>query len=139
MRRLVSVVKRPIVLAIVLFAMLAGCAQSDRGERIFTRQNRAAAALATVILEVEKKTPHRTEPLYDSESRLDEACAGLREAALRMMNGEPVGPRSKMRALASLDECAAETKRIERLVRRANPEVARFYLGPPATALRRLN
>jgi len=118
-----------VVMAVIFFTVLAGCSQSERGELVFTRQNQAASALATVVFDTEARNSGTTKRLYDAETQLDDACRPLREAASLKMSGKPVGFESEVKIFISLDQCAAETKRIENLVRRIDPEVANFYLG----------
>lgn len=136
MPRVASVVMKHAVMAVIFSTALVGCTQSERGELVFTRQNQAANALATIIMEAEAQKSATAERLYDAESQLDDACSALREAATLKMSGQSVGLESEILILISLDYCAAETKRIERLIRRSDPAVARFYLGPAPVALR---
>ena len=136
MRRVASVVMTRTAMVMIFFTALAGCSHSEHGEHVFTRQNQAASALATVIMEAEARESATVERLHDAESQLDDACRALREAAMQKMSGNSTGLESEILILISLDHCAAETKRIERLVRRSDPEIARFYLGPEPVVLR---
>ena len=87
-------------------------------------------------MEAEAREAASVEKLHDAESQLHDACRALREAAILKMSGRSADLETEILILISLDHCAAETKRIERLVRRADPEVARFYLGPTPVTLR---
>jgi hypothetical protein len=99
------------------------------GEDVFTRQNQAASALATMAMDAETKDPSKADRLYKAESDLQDACGPLRDVASRQMTGEPVGFDSQFVVLVSLDRCATETRRVEDFIRLDNPSVARFYLG----------
>ena len=129
------VLVRP-AMAVIFVIALAGCSQTERGEKVFARQNQAASALATVIMESDARETASVDRLHDAESELHEACSALREAALLKMKGKSTGLGSEILILISLDHCAAETSRIEQLVRRTDPEVARFYLGATPVTLR---
>lgn len=106
---------------------VAACAQS--GERVFTRQNQAASALATMSMEAETRSPEKLDLIYDAESKLHDACEPLRTVASRQMTGEDVGIDTQFVALISLDRCEDETARAEGFIWTDNPAVARTYLG----------
>jgi hypothetical protein len=114
------------------FAILLGVAvvSCGTGEQVFTRQNQAASALATMVMEAEAKSPTAAESLYEAESQLHEACAPLGEIASRRMGGETVGLDSHLIALVSLDRCESETTRIENFILLGNPLVARSLMSP---------
>jgi hypothetical protein len=114
--------------AILIAAVVASC--GGTGEKIFTRQNQAASALATMAMEAEVKSPAAVDSLYEAESQLHEACAPLREIASRRMSGETVGLESHLIALVSLDRCESETTRIEDFIRLGSPTVARAFVSP---------
>ncbi len=114
-------------ITVMITALIAGC--SSMGEEIYTRQNQAASALATMEMEAEAKDPGKADRIYKAESDLHDACAPLREAASRRMTGESVGIDSQFVVLVSLDRCADETQRAEDFIRLDNPSLARFYLG----------
>lgn len=136
MPRVASLVLARSAMAVIFFTALVGCSQTERGEQVFARQNQAASALATVIMESDERQAATVNRLHVAESQLHDACSALREAALLKMSGKTTGLESEILILMSLDHCAAETKRIERLVRRTDPEVARFYLGATPVSLR---
>lgn len=118
--------------SLVSAAMLAVAACSQSGERVFTRQNQAASALATLGMEAETKSPRKfdLDLIYDAEDQLHEACAPLRKVASTRMSGQEVGFDTQLVALASLDRCETETTRVEGFIWKASPTVARTYLGP---------
>jgi len=107
--------------------VVAACAQS--GEQVFTRQNQAASALATMGMEAESKSPEKLDRIYAAESQLHDACEPLRTVASRQMTGEDVGIDTQLVALISMDRCETETSRVEGFIWTDNPSVARFYLG----------
>ncbi|MGI9388129.1 MAG: hypothetical protein ACR2OX_11925, partial [Methyloligellaceae bacterium] len=98
------------------------------GETVFVDQNKAAAALGTMLMEAEMQDPKQTDRLYGAETTLAEACAPLRRAAQRKMADEEVSFELELRIFNSLDRCATETKRVEQMVWETNPEVGQFYL-----------
>ena len=110
-------------------ALLAAC--SSTGEQVFTRQNQAASALATMVMEAEAQNPTQVDKLYAAEAQLHEACAPLRDMASRRMAGEQVGFDSKLVVFASLDRCASETKKVEEFIWLDNPSFARTHFGQP--------
>lgn len=114
--------------AMVLAGAIAGCAQVERGEAVFVDQNKAAAALGTMLMEAEMQDPRQADRLYGAETSLAEACAPLRQAAQRKMADEEVSFELELMIFNTLDQCAAETKRVEQMVWETNPEVGRFYL-----------
>lgn len=120
------------IAAIAAIGALAAC--SNSGEQIFTRQNQAATALATMVMDAEAKgapqSAAKIDRIYAAESDLHEACAPLREMASQRMSGETVGFDAELIALVSLDRCEAETRRVEDFIRTDNPAVARAYLSP---------
>jgi hypothetical protein len=113
--------------AILMAVAVVSC---GTGEKVFTRQNQAASALATMVMEAEAKSPAAADSLYEAESQLHEACAPLREIASRRMSGETVGLDSHLIALVSLDRCESETTRIEDFIRLGSPTLARTFLSP---------
>ena len=119
-------------LAIAAIGALAAC--SNSGEQVFMRQNQAATALATMVMDAEAKgapqSAAKIDRIYAAESDLHEACAPLREMASQRMSGETVGLDAELVALVSLDRCEDETRRIEEFIRTDNPAVARAYLSP---------
>ena len=82
-------------ITVMITALIAGC--SSMGEEIYTRQNQAASALATMEMEAEAKDPGKADRIYKAELDLHEACAPLREVASRRMTGESVGIDSQVR------------------------------------------
>lgn len=115
-------------LAILVLGAVAACGNS--GEKVFMRQNQAATALATMVMEAETQSPAKVDKIYAAESELHAACAPLREMASQRMAGEWVGLDTQFVAYTSLDRCEAETQRIEEFIRFDNPTVARTYLSP---------
>ena len=116
-------------LALALAATVAVAACTQSGEKIFTRQNQAASALATMGMEAETGDPDKLELIYAAETQLHEACEPLRSVASSRMSGETVGIDSELVALISLDRCATETTLVEDFIWLGNPTVARVYLG----------
>lgn len=108
-------------------AVVSACANTS--ETVFTHQNQAAAALATMGIEAEENHRTKLDMIYAAETRLDQACAALRDVAYHRMNGEDVSIASELHAMFTLNCCAAETNRAEGFIWRENPPVARFYLG----------
>lgn len=115
-------------LVTVLLGAVAACSSS--GEQVYTRQNQAASALATMVMEAEAKSPTKVDRIYAAENKLHAACAPLREMASRRMAGEWVGLDTRLVAYTSLDRCESETQRVEDFIRFDNPTVARTYLSP---------
>jgi hypothetical protein len=115
-------------LALAVTASVAACSYS--GETVFTRQNQAASALATMGMEAEAKNSVNLDRIYAVETQLHEACAPLRDIASRRMIGEEVGIDSELEALVSLDRCAMETTRVESFIWRDDPVLARIFLSP---------
>ena len=113
-------------LALAAAALLSACGHS--GETVFTRQNQAASALATMGMEAEAKNPRRLDKIYAAETQLHEACAPLRDVASRRMTGEDVGLDTQLVAFVSLDRCATETTRVETFIWQDDPSIARLYL-----------
>jgi len=114
--------------ALVVTLVVAACSQS--GEHVFTRQNKAASALATMGMDAEAKNSVKLDMIYEAETQLHEACAPLRNVASRRMGGEVVGLDAELVALVSLDQCATTTQQVETFIWQGDPNVARFYLGP---------
>ena len=112
-------------------ALLSACGHS--GETVFTRQNQAASALATMGMEAEAKNPLRLDRIYAAETQLHDACAPLRDVASRRMSGQDVGLDTQLVAFVSLDRCATETSRVETFIWQDDPTVARLYLAPGGT------
>lgn len=135
MPRVASVVVSHPTAAMMFVAAVTGCAAPERGEHVFTRQNQAASALAMIAMDAEMRGSKETDQVYAAEARLSDACALLSEAAAQKMRGETLHIEFEMMVLNSLDECAAETKRSEQFIWRANPELAKFYLGEPPMIL----
>jgi len=104
----------------------------SQGEHVFTRQNQAASALATMGMEAEARNAANIELIYAAESQLYEACAPLRDVAFLRMSGEEVQLESELVAFVSLRPCEIETKRAETFIWSGDPNLARFYLQPPA-------
>jgi hypothetical protein len=98
---------------------VAAC--SNSGEKVFTRQNQAASALATMVMEAESQGPAKgaakVDQIYAAENELHAACAPLREMASRRMTGESVGFDAELIAFASLGRCESETQRVEEFIR----------------------
>jgi hypothetical protein len=113
----------------VITAALAATACSQSGERVFTRQNQAASALATMGMEAETRSPDKLDRIYAAETQLHEACEPLRTVASRQMTGDDVGIDTQLVALISLNRCETETSRVEGFIWTDNPTVARIYLG----------
>ena len=111
--------------AVILGAGLIGCVQ---GEELFLRQNRASAALAYTIMDVEVREPEAVERLYDAEQELSLACAPLQEAGARSIRQEEIGIGLHLEIFGALDHCAAVCHQVERLVWQVDPEIARTYL-----------
>ena len=114
--------------ALALVGLIAGCVHSERGESVFIEQNKAAAALGTMLMDAEMQNPSKADRLYDAESTLASACEPLRKAAQQKMAGKDIGFELRHLIFNSLDQCAAETKRVEKLVWETDPAVGRFYL-----------
>jgi hypothetical protein len=112
-------------------ALLSACGHS--GETVFTRQNQAASALATMGMEAEAKNPLRLDKIYAAETQLHDACAPLRDVASRRMSGQDVGLDTQLVAFVSLDRCESETSRIETFIWQDDPTVARLYLTAGGT------
>jgi len=121
-----NAVLRSTFVVTVTFAA-AACSQS--GERVFTRQNQAASALATMGMEAETRSPDKLDRIYAAETQLHEACEPIRTVASRRMTGEDVGIDTQLVALISLDRCETETSRAEGFIWTDDPTVARIYLG----------
>lgn len=119
-----------IVSAAVVVTALAACSQ---GERVFTRQNQAASALATMGMEAEASNALNLDLIYAAEEQLFDACAPLRDVAARRMSGEDVGLDSELVAFVSMTRCETETKRAETFIRTGDPNVAGFYLQSVST------
>lgn len=117
--------------AFVMALALAATACSQ-GEHVFTRQNQAASALATMGMEAEAKNDVKLDLIYAAETQLHEACAPLRTVASRRMSGEDVGLDAQLVALVSLSRCETETQRVENFIWNGDPNVAKFYLQPIA-------
>lgn len=117
---------------LVSTAMLAVAACSQSGERVFTRQNQAASALATMGMEAETSDPDKLDRIYEAETQLFEACEPLRTVASRRMSGEVVSIDRHLVAFISLEQCEVETTRVEQFIWLDNPTVARVYLGSKA-------
>lgn len=117
--------------ALLLVALVGGCAVQDRAEALYYRQHRVAAALAESIVAAEPEDPVLTDRLYDAEDALNGACAALREAGYRRFNGEDIGDDLRWQIVDSLDACAAQADRTAALLRRVDPAVAGFYLDTP--------
>lgn len=117
------------------FAMALALAATacSQGEHVFTRQNQAASALATMGMEAEAKNDVKLDLIYDAETQLHEACAPLRDVASRRMSGEDVGLDIQLVALVSLNRCETETQRVESFIWSGDPNVAKFYLQPVVT------
>jgi hypothetical protein len=113
----------------VFTVSLAAAACSQSGERVFTRQNQAASALATMGMEAETRSPDKLDMIYAAETKLHEACEPIQTVASRRMTGEDVGIDTQLVALISLDRCESETSRAEGFIWTDNPAVARIYLG----------
>jgi hypothetical protein len=111
-----------------MIGAVAACSNSS--EKVFTRQNQAASALATMVMEAEARSPAKVDKIYEAEHDLHAACAPLREVASRRMAGESVGLDTQFVAYTSLDRCETETQRVEEFIRFDNPTVARTYLSP---------
>ena len=112
-------------------ALAAGaCSQ---GEQVFTRQNQAASALATMGMEAETKNAVSLDLIYAAETDLHEACAPLRHVAAQRMSGEDVGLDTQLVALVSMSRCETETRRVESFIWSGDPNIAKFYLAPVST------
>ena len=133
-RTALNAVSRPLF-AMVVIGAIAGC--SNSGEKVFTRQNQAASALATMVMEAEAQSPTQSagkvDQIYAAENQLQDACAPLREMASRRMTGETVGFDTELVAFVTLDRCESETRRVEEFIRKDNPAIARTYLSPTYT------
>ena len=119
--------------SLALAATLAVSACAETGEKVFTRQNQAASALATMGMEAETRNPDKLNSIYAAETQLHDACEPLRSIASRRMMGETVGIDTQLVAFMSLDRCENETTRAEDFIRIDNPTVARIYLGTGRT------
>ena len=113
-------------------ALAIGASACSQGEHVFTRQNQAASALATMGMEAEAKNAVNLDMIYAAETQLHEACAPLRDVASRRMSGEEVGLDVQLVALVSLSRCESETQRAESFIWEGDPKVAKFYLQPMA-------
>lgn len=126
-----NAVSRSFLALVAAAALLSACGHS--GETVFTRQNQAASALATMGMEAEAKNPFRLDRIYAAETQLHDACAPLRDVASRRMSGQDVGLDTQLVAFVSLDRCATETSRVETFIWQDDPTVARLYLAPGGT------
>ena len=113
------------LLGFIMITGLAGCTQ---GEEVFLRQNRASAALAYTILDIETTAPDAVDDLYDAEQELAQACAPLQEAGARGIRQEEIGLGLRLEILGALDHCETVSTEVEALVWRTDPEIARTYL-----------
>jgi hypothetical protein len=127
-----SAARRLLVLG--LAAALGGCALGDRAEAVYLRQHTAATALAEAIMAAEAEDPARVAAFYDAEDDLSTACAPLREASYRRMNGEAMDGALRAAILGSLDTCEARTAAVEAILWRADPQTARYFLDRPDMA-----
>lgn len=108
---------------------LSGCSMSERAETIYLQQHRASTALTETIVVAETEDPALADRLYDTESALDDACAALREAGYRKMNGKEVDPKLEWAIVDSLDGCSAKAQEVEALLWRIDPVTAHYFLG----------
>lgn len=116
----------------IFIGSVSACGSS--GEKVFMRQNQAASALATMVMEAETQSPTKVDEIYAVESQLHDACAPLREMASRRMTGESVGLDAELVAFASIERCKSETERVEKFIRVDNPGIARAFLSPTVGA-----
>jgi hypothetical protein len=117
-------------MSFLIFIAVGLSACSNSAEIIFTRQNQAAAALATMVMEAEQQASSEVDVIYSAEAGLDDACTSLRHVASRRMRGESVSMISELLALFSLSHCQSRTEQIEKFIWRKAPPIARFYFGP---------
>lgn len=123
---------KAVIRTVSAMALVMAAAACSQGEHVFTRQNQAASALATMGMEAEARNAANIELIYAAESQLYEACAPLRDVAFLRMSGEEVQLESELVAFVSLRPCEIETKRAETFIWSGDPNLARFYLQPPA-------
>jgi len=83
------------------------------------RQQSAQSSLASTASEVETAQPHLAERLYGLEDDLHTACRPLREASLRRLEGQDLGPDLEWAVVTSLQECESTTDTVENLVQQA--------------------
>lgn len=119
--------------ACVVCILLAACGQA--AETVFHQQHQVSIALAQTILEAEGEGGNRAQRLYRTEQELNEACAPLQEAGYREMNEEEIDGALEFEILVSLDDCRAKAQEVEHLLRRIDPEIARYFLGETPTGL----
>ena len=119
----------------LLVAGLGGCAQRERAEAIFQRQNLVASALMEAIAAVEAEWPELAERLYDWEARLRDACGPLQDVALSRIDGGEVGLLRELAARDALAGCEAEARDLETMIRQVDPATADQYFGRPTVAL----
>jgi len=121
--------------ALGLLAALGACALSDRAETLYLRQNRAAAALAELIVASEADNPTLAGALYSAEAEFNDACAPLRRAGYLRLLAEDVDSDLEWAIINSMAACGAKADAVEHLVWRVDPRTAAFFqLPPPALA-----
>jgi hypothetical protein len=119
--------------ALGLLAILGACATlSERAETLYLRQNRAAAALAELIVATEPINPALADALYAAEAEFDDACAPLRRVGYQRLLGQDVGRDLEWAVVISLSACTAKSDVVERLVWRVSPHTAAFFQLPVA-------
>jgi hypothetical protein len=127
-RLAMTAVNRTVSAAILAMALAVSLGACSQGERVFTRQNQAASALATMGMEAEAANALNLDLIYAAEEQLFQACAPLRDVASRRMSGEDVGIDTHLVAFVSLTYCESETERAETFIRTGDPNLAGFYL-----------
>lgn len=117
--------------AVVLVALIAGCALGPRAKAVFVQQHRASTALTEAILAAEMEEPALAERLYGTEDELNAACGPLQTAGYRRMTEEAVDPALNWAAFTTLQGCAVKTEEVERLLWQVDPETAQYFLTKP--------
>jgi hypothetical protein len=121
-------------LAAIVGVLLAGCAQN--AEAVFRQQHQVSIALTHTILDAERAADfERAQRLYLTEEELNEACAPLQEAAYREMHEQEIDGPLEFAIVTSLDDCRATAREVAHLLRRVDPETARYFLGEMGNAL----
>ncbi len=114
--------------AAILAAALGGCTIGQRAEAVYFQQHQVLAALTAAIDAIEPRDPELADVLYDTEDGLNVACAPLWSAGNRRIRQQEIDGSLKWEVFQSLDDCAAKTREVERMIWRVAPDTARLYL-----------
>jgi hypothetical protein len=118
-RRPIWLPSRTVLIVIGIAGTTAGCGLAERAEALFMRQQSAQGSLATTVSEVETARPDLAARLYGLEDDLHAACRPLREASLRRLGGQDLGPELKWAVATSLQKCESTTSTVEHMVQQA--------------------